>query len=98
MIRRLSKHAFLALLLGGVSCQSFTWTGRGGQVDPEAAARGVKDVKALEREYETQRYWAFWRRNLQGKWDSFWSGLHEIHRSVDRHVFNYDWDDPKTRY
>ncbi len=67
-------------------------------MDPESAARGVKDVQTLERDYNTQRYWAFWRHNLQGKWDSFYNGLHEIHRSFDRHLFNYDWDDPKARY
>lgn len=97
MLRRVSKFALMGLLLVGLSCNTFSWKGSGGGVDLEAAALGVKDVAALEREYDTQRYWSFWRRDLGGHWDAVLSGLHNFHESFDRHFLNYDWDTPSFR-
>lgn len=89
MMRRLAKTALLGALLLGVSCQDFSWTGRSGQVDEEAAARGVKDVESLEREYETQRFWANQRRNMDGRWRALGNGLERVGDTFDRHFFNY---------
>jgi len=89
MLRRFAKTALVGLLLVGASCQGFTWTGRTGQVDAEATARGVKDVRSLERDYDTQRFWSKQRQNMNGRIDAFWNGLDRIVESVDRHGFNY---------
>ena len=96
MIRRSRRLLFLlaigpALALG--SCRSFSWKGR--EVgDPEETARGIKSVEQLRNEYEASRYWSFWRKNHDGRfkaWSRDWS---DLHRSLDRHLFNFDWDDP----
>jgi hypothetical protein len=57
---------------------------------------GIKSVEQLRNEYDTQRYWAFWRDNLHGKWSSLGSGLSNIHETFDRHFMNYDWDAPNA--
>jgi hypothetical protein len=94
MIRQIARVGLLGCLLLSASC-GLTWTGRSDTVEAEAAERGVKDVGALEAEYESQRYWGFWRRNLSGKWNSFLDGLHHAHESFDRNFMNYSWNDPR---
>ena len=86
----------LALLLVPcltASCRSFTWTGRGAGVDPESAALGVKDVRQLKNEYESERYWQFWRENWDGRVNAIRRDFQNIRRTMDRHLFNYDWND-----
>jgi hypothetical protein len=86
---------FLAALPSvAISCSSFTWKGREGVADPQAAARGIKTIDQLEEEYDSQRYWDFWRRNWDQRVGAIRRDLHEIHRGFDRHFFNYDWNDP----
>ncbi len=93
-----SKLALMGLLFVCASCETFSWAGSGSKVDPEAAARGVKDVATLKRDYDSQRYWAFWRKNWDGTWETIGRDLHDFHRSFDRHALNYDWDDPTLGY
>ncbi len=38
--------------------------------------------------------WDFWKDNASGVVKSQRRNLNHIHRSLDRHFLNYDWDDP----
>jgi hypothetical protein len=96
MIRR-SRRLLCALAIGPIlalaSCHSFSWKGR--EVgDPEETARGIKSVEQLRNEYEAARYWNFWRKNHDGRYKAWARDWSDLHRSMDRQLFNYDWDDP----
>jgi hypothetical protein len=93
------KFRSLVLILAtlpavAVSCRSFTWKDRGGDMDAEASARGIKSVDQLEDEYDSRRYWDFWRLNWDQRVLAVRRDLHDLHRGFDRHFFNYDWNDP----
>ena len=36
----------------------------------------------------------WWKENLRGYWYVLKRDGKDLYRSVDRHFFNYDWDDP----
>lgn len=87
MRRRFQRTALAGVLLLGAAC-NFTWTGRSGHIDEVAAARGVKDVETLERDYETQRFWSRRRQNMDRRVDALWWGIESTIDSLDRHLFN----------
>ena len=97
MLNRLAKTALVGVLLLGASCESFTWTGRGGDVESEAAARGVLDVESLRNDYETQRFWAHQRDAMAGRGSSMWTGLTNIVETFDRSFLNYSRSNPYTK-
>jgi hypothetical protein len=92
-LRNALRVALLLVPCLAASCSSFTWKGRGGDVDNDSAALGVKSVSQLKTEYETQRYWAFWRDNWDGRVNGIRRDFQNIRRTLDRHLFNYDWND-----
>ena len=75
------------------SCRTFTWTGRE-LVDDQASARGIKSVEQLRAEYDANRYWSFWRSNWDGRFMAMQRDWANLHRSLDRHAWNYRWEDP----
>lgn len=36
----------------------------------------------------------WWRSNLRNHWYVVNNDLRDLYQSIDRHIFNYDWDDP----
>ena len=36
----------------------------------------------------------WWRNHLRGYWYVIERDFTDLYRTFDRHVFNYDWDDP----
>jgi hypothetical protein len=36
----------------------------------------------------------WWRTNLRNHWYVIERDATDLYRSIDRHFFNYDWDDP----
>lgn len=90
--------AVLAFALALTSCKSFTWHGRGGEIDPDAAARGLKGVAQLTAEYETERFWRGVRRAADGRANALGRDLSNIVETIDRHLFNYSWTDPAVNY
>lgn len=38
--------------------------------------------------------WDFWKNNAKGVVQAQNYNLNRVHRSVDRHFLNYDWDNP----
>ncbi len=97
LLRRLAKTLVCATLLLTASCNTFSWQGRG-LVSDEQEALGVKDVKALERDYDTQRYWSSVRRDMSGRWAAASRGFDSIVESFDRNFLNYDRDDTYMRH
>lgn len=93
MLRSSLRFALLLVPCLTAACNSFTWTGRGAGVDADSAALGVKDVRQLKSEYESERYWAFWRENWDGRVNAVRRDFQNIRRTLDRHLFNYDWND-----
>ena len=83
-----------ALAVALTSCGSFTWKGRGSGVDKESAELGIKDPVQLKADYDAERYWSFWRNNWDGRMMAIRRDFHMLHQSIDRHFFNYDWNDP----
>ncbi|MEZ5990396.1 MAG: hypothetical protein R3F30_15030 [Planctomycetota bacterium] len=98
MISKLSKLALAAVLVAGVSCSSFSWRGAGGNVDEKAMANGVKSVDQLQRDYENQRYWGFWRGVMGAHAQAINDGLHNIHMTFNRHFMNHRVDTSSGRY
>ncbi len=92
---RLAKLTLPGVLLLAASCTSFSWTSRP-IITEEQEAAGIKSVQELRNDYESQRYWAFWRDNLHGKWDSLGRRLSNLHQTFDRHFMSYDWDEPNA--
>ncbi len=39
----------------------------------------------------------WWKNNLRGYWYVLKRDATDIYRGVDRHFFNYDWDDPNLQ-
>ncbi len=92
LIRHLAKGALCVALLLTASCE-FSWDGRG-IISEEQQELGVRDVDALERDYDTQRYWASVRERMDGRATAISDGMENIVRTFDRHFLNYDWDAP----
>jgi len=36
----------------------------------------------------------WWKNNLRGYWYVLRRDATDVYRGIDRHFFNYDWDDP----
>lgn len=87
--------ASLALL---TSCSTFSWKGQGSEVAPTDAARGIKDVPTLNKEYETEKFFAAVRRRMDGRSNAFGRDLDSITATIDRHLFNYSADDPYVNF
>jgi hypothetical protein len=98
MIRSISKLAVVGLLVLGVSCSSFSWRGNGGDVDSDAAAKGIKSVDELARNYENQRYWGFWQGVMGAHAQAFNDGLHNFHMSFNRSFLNHRNGTSSGRY
>lgn len=90
--------ALIVSLLACTACQSFTWQGRGAGVTPEQYARGLQSVDSLAASYETQRFYRDSRRRMDGRANAFSRGLTNIRNTVDRHIFNYNQDDPTLNF
>jgi hypothetical protein len=39
----------------------------------------------------------WWKRNLRGYWYVLQRDATDVYRGIDRHFFNYDWDDPNLQ-
>jgi len=36
----------------------------------------------------------WWGQNMRGYWYVFKRDMTDVYRGIDRHFFNYDWEDP----
>ncbi len=92
------KLAFLLPLALMASCSTFTWQGQGAGLTGDQQARGIKDIDALVRNYETEKFWAGVRARRDGRINAFGNGLTDIQNTLDRHLFGYSEFDPAVNY
>ncbi len=83
------------LLLLATACQGFSWVDQ----NSRNAVRGdgpltVQDVNSLIQSYNTQQFYRQVRDRSNGRSAAFSRDMSSIRRTIDRHFFNYDWDDP----
>lgn len=92
------KLALVLTLLPLAACSTFGWDGAGGSTTQEQQARGIKDVAALSQQYETQSFFRGVRRRMDGRNNAFGRDLMAMQDFFDRHVWNYDANDPYINY
>ncbi|MBL8753627.1 MAG: hypothetical protein JNK15_10020 [Planctomycetes bacterium] len=92
------KLAIVLTLLPLAACSTFGWEGQGGGVTAEQRARGIKDVAALSSEYNQQNFYRQVRRRSDGRNNAFGRDLMSIQDFMDRHLWNYNANDPYVNY
>lgn len=95
-MRKLAIVLTLLPFLG--ACQSFGWSGQGGNLSSEQKNRGIKDVQALSSAHETETFFRGVRRRSDGRNNAFGRDLESIQNFIDRHLWNYSQDDPYVNY
>jgi len=80
------------------ACSTFGWEGQGAGLTEEQQQRGIKDVTALANAYETQSFFRSVRRRSDGRNNAFGRDLLGITTFFDRHLWNYDPNDPTVNY
>jgi len=92
------KLALVLTLLPLAACSTFGWEGQGAGVTKDQKARGIKDVAALSNEYNSQQFFREVRRRSDGRNNAFGRDLMAVQDFIDRHVWNYDVNDPYVNY
>ncbi|MBL9076081.1 MAG: hypothetical protein JNL08_01175 [Planctomycetes bacterium] len=90
--------ALVLALLPFAACSSFSWEGQGANISREQQKRGIKDVSALASTYETQSFFQDVRRRSDGRNNAFGRDLMRIQDFLDRHLWNYDANDPYINF
>jgi hypothetical protein len=92
------KLALVLTLLPLAACSTFGWEGQGTSVSEEQRSRGIKDVAALSNEYNSQQFFRSVRRRSDGRNNAFGRDLMGITDFIDRHIWNYNANDPYINY
>ena len=92
------KFALVLLTLPIAACSTFRWEGHGAGVSEDQSQRGIKDVAALSREYNSQSFFLEVRRRSDGRNNAFGRDLMSITDFFDRHLWNYNANDPYINY
>ena len=91
------KFALVLALIPVAACSTVTSSVDsvfGGELTAEQRARGIKPVATLASDYKWDRYMAKVRRRSDGIDNAFGRDLGSISRFIDRHIYNYDANDP----
>ena len=92
------KFALVLALLPMAACSTFGWEGQGAGLTSEQKQRGIKDVAALANEYETESFFRSVRRRSDSRNNAFGRDLMSISSFMDRHLWNYDENDPYINF
>jgi len=92
------KFALVLALLPMAACSTFGWDGQGAGITQEQQQRGIKDVAALANEYDTESFFRGVRRRSDGRNNAFGRDLTSISTFLDRHLWNYDENDPYINF
>lgn len=92
------KLALVLTLLPLAACSSFGWEGQGAGLSKDQKNRGIKDVSSLSSEYSSQRFFRDVRRRSDGRNNAFGRDLMAIQDFTDRHLWNYNRNDPYVNY
>ena len=92
------KLALVLTLLPLAACSTpFTWEGQG-SISEDQKNRGIKDVASLSNEYNSQNFFREVRRRSDGRNNAFGRDLMAIQDFFDRHIWNYNANDPSVNY
>jgi len=80
--------AFLAGALAACSSSSSE------QTEEEQAKAEQTEAQEQDRGDDRTSTSAWWGDNLAGYWYVLKRDMKQLYQSIDRHVFNYDWEDP----
>ncbi|HET6163204.1 MAG TPA: hypothetical protein VFG37_06020 [Planctomycetota bacterium] len=80
--------AFLAGALAACSSSSSE------QTEEEQAKAEQAEAQEQDRGDDRTSTSAWWGDNLAGYWYVLKRDMKQLYQSIDRHVFNYDWEDP----
>jgi hypothetical protein len=92
------KLALVLTLLPLAACSTFGWEGQGAGVTTDQQNRGIKDVAALSSEYNSQQFFRDVRRRSDGRNNAFGRDLMGIQDFLDRHIWNYNANDPYVNF
>jgi hypothetical protein len=92
------KLALVLTLLPLAACSTFGWDGRGSSTSQSQKNLGIKDVATLSQEYETQSFFRSVRRRMDGRNNAFGRDLMQVQDFFDRHLWNYDANDPYINF
>ncbi len=92
------KLALVLTLLPLAACSTFGWDGQGAGLSNDQKDRGIKDVAALSSEYNQQHFYRQVRRRSDGRNNAFGRDLMAIQDFMDRHLWNYNANDPYINY
>ncbi|MBL8728743.1 MAG: hypothetical protein JNM25_09960 [Planctomycetes bacterium] len=90
--------ALVLTLLPLAACSTFSWEGQGANLSKEQQQRGIKDVASLSSSYETQSFFRSVRRRSDGRNNAFGRDLMSVTDFLDRHLWNYDANDPYINF
>lgn len=92
------KLALVLTLLPLAACSTFGWEGQGAGISKDQKNRGIKDVAALSNEFNSQQFYREVRRRSDGRNNAFGRDLMAITDFLDRHLWNYNANDPYINY
>jgi hypothetical protein len=93
------KLALVLTLLPLAACSNFlNWKGQGAGVSKEQHERGIRDVGALSSEYQSKHFYRDVRRRSDGRNNAFGRDLMSVQDFLDRHLWNYNQNDPSVNY
>ena len=93
------KLALVLALLPFAACSNLVnWEGQGAGLTGEQKQRGIKDVAALANKYETESFFRNVRRRSDGRNNAFGRDLMAVSDFIDRHLWNYNANDPYVNY
>ncbi|MFK7743206.1 MAG: hypothetical protein AB8H80_23020 [Planctomycetota bacterium] len=92
------KLALVLALLPATACSTFGWESQGSELTQEQKESGIRSVAALANEYETRTFFRGVRRRSDGRNNAFGRDLMGITRFLDRHIWNYDENDPYVNF
>jgi hypothetical protein len=92
------KLALVLALLPLAGCSSFGWEHQNESLTEEQKERGVKDPAVLVNEYNSQQFFRDVRRRSDGRNNAFGRDLMAISDFMDRHLWNYNANDPSVNY
>jgi hypothetical protein len=82
--------AFLAGALAACSSSSSEQT----EEEQAKAEQAEEQKEEQDRSDDRTSTSAWWGDNLAGYWYVLKRDMKQLYQSIDRHVFNYDWEDP----
>jgi hypothetical protein len=92
------KLALALALLPAAACYSFGWEHKNRAASEDQKERGIKDVATLVNEYNSQQFFRDVRRRSDGRNNAFGRDLMAIQDFFDRHIWNYNANDPSVNY